>query len=494
MGIEFYYALLLSLFALIVIFTLARKRKKRKKFQPRFEVVKYPVSFVFVLLLTDVALLALKAPTYLLKWNNTVMVFLVALVMMYLAEILALMLRKSKKHNITQHSLINAKRFIWVIILVVLGLVLLYIWNISIFEFVKGTATLIVENKLLNALSVFIAFLLLANTVLYMFKTYLTTIVRKGESPYLNLVVEKIEYPVSWVIILLGVIVSVNQLDMGEKFILPTVKTAIVIVIMHALNVVIENIIEYWEQRLKNVSQARIDESLFVIAHNTSKIVIVIIAILFILVIWGLAKELKGVFLSLSVIGVVLGIALRETFSNIISGLSLMLDHTFKANDIIQLDTGEMGTVKKIGLRATKIRTFDNEMLTIPNSMLANTKVFNYTQPDSSYRVTIELGVEYGTDPKKVEKVLLNTLIDKDYVVYPECTEVRFEKMDDFSLNFKLIFFVRDFMESFKIKSQLTSQIYKELRKHKIGIPFPTRTIYNMKNGKGDTKTNKKGS
>lgn len=467
---------------------------KKRYDRAKIHHLKLPGSAVVLFLLADFLLFFLDAPEILFKWNNTILTAIVTLIIFFLINVSISLLKikweEENKKNIV--SLGYVKHFLWVVTLLSSTAVILIIWEISVVDFTLKVSSIIKSNHYLNALSVFVIFLILANTVLYLFKTYLTNMVRQSETPYDNIILSKIEYPVSWIIVFIGVIVSLNQMGLGESVLIPIVKTTIILVIMHTLNVVVENVLDYWERRLKKVSQTKVDESLFVIAHNSSKIVIVIVALIFILLTWGLANELKGVLLSLSVLGVVLGIALRETFSNVISGLSLMLDHTFKSNDLIQLESDEMGIVKKIGLRATKIRTFDNEMLTIPNSTLANSRVLNYTQPDTSHRITIDIGVEYGSDPKKVEKVLLDTLKDKDYVVYPECTEVRFEEMGDFSLDFKLIFFVRDFMESFKIKSDITREIYYQLKKNKIGIPFPTRTIYD--GNKGNNTTNKKGN
>jgi len=208
-----------------------------------------------------------------------------------------------------------------------------------------------------------------------------------------------------------------------------------------------------------------------------------------------LVDKLKGVLFSLSVVGVVVGIAMRETFANVVAGISLMLDHTFQRKDLIQLENAEMGVVKKIGLRSTKLMTFNNELLTVPNLTIANGKVINYTQPDSKARVSIDIGVEHGSDPKKVEKILLGVVRDKDFIVFPELTQVWFTKINENALEFTLLFHVKDFMESFKIKSDVTNEIYYALKRNNINVAFPKRVILKengrtSKSSQGNKKRN----
>ncbi|MGM5482797.1 MAG: mechanosensitive ion channel family protein [Nanobdellota archaeon] len=467
---------------------------KKKYTIGKMQKLKIPISITFIILLIKMISIPLNNYELLTKSLNSLLLVGIFITILFLINTTITLLRKKWEYeqNNNIESLNYAKRFLWLVFFAVFIVLGLNTWEIPVIEVFIGIGSTIKHNRHLNALAVFVIFLGLANSLLYISKTYLTNMVRQSKTPYDNIILRKIEYPVSWIVIFIGIIISIKQLGLGNSVLIPIAKTIIILIIMHSFNIIVEDILEFWEKRLKRVANTRVDEALFVVAHNCSKIIIVFLALVFILLTWGLAQELKGVLLSLSVMGVVLGIALKETFSNIISGLSLMLDHTFKSNDLIQLESNEMGVVKKIGLRATKLETFDNEILTVPNSSLANSKVLNYTQPDPSTRITIEVGVEYGSNPERVEKILLKVIDKKEYIVFPEYKEVRFEKMDDFSLNFKLIFFVRDFMESFKIKSEVTSEIYKQLRKHKIKIPFPTRTIYSRTEDGRHNKTTKR--
>ena len=181
---------------------------------------------------------------------------------------------------------------------------------------------------------------------------------------------------------------------------------------------------------------------------------------------------------SLGIAGVAVAFALQNTLGNIFGGISLILDKSIKIGDKIRLDNDAMGIVLDVGLRSTKIRTWDNELITIPNGKMADSRILNFMQPDLTVRGAIEFGVEYGSDPAKVRKVVLDAISKIPRVLKDPEPKVLMMEMSDFALKFKAFFWVDNFDLKFDTKSAATEEIYKSLGKAGIGIPFPTRTIY----------------
>ena len=95
-----------------------------------------------------------------------------------------------------------------------------------------------------------------------------------------------------------------------------------------------------------------------------------------------------------------------------ISGFTLMLDQPFRIGDRIQLAGGQIGDVVDIGLRSTKIRTLDNQLLIIPNSDLCNTMLINQAFPDARVKGRINIGVAYGSDVERVKEILVATALE----------------------------------------------------------------------------------
>ncbi|HLD87339.1 MAG TPA: mechanosensitive ion channel domain-containing protein, partial [Candidatus Nanoarchaeia archaeon] len=131
-----------------------------------------------------------------------------------------------------------------------------------------------------------------------------------------------------------------------------------------------------------------------------------------------------------------------------------------------------------VGLRSTRIRTYDNEMIIMPNGKLADSKIVNYLQPDPLVRGKVEFGVAYGSNVDKVRQVTLETIRKIDTVIGEPEPKVEMVAMADFSINFRAFFWVSRFEERFPTKNKIIEELYKTFNANGIEIPFPTRTVY----------------
>ena len=142
--------------------------------------------------------------------------------------------------------------------------------------------------------------------------------------------------------------------------------------------------------------------------NNLGKIAIGLFGAYFIFLSWDI--NINGILASAGVLGVVLGLAAKDTVANFFAGIFLMADSPFKEGDYILLETGERGYVKSMGLRSTRIMTRDDIEITIPNSVIASSKIVNESGgPEDIERVRITLLVAYGSDIDEV-KILLKSI------------------------------------------------------------------------------------
>ena len=121
----------------------------------------------------------------------------------------------------------------------------------------------------------------------------------------------------------------------------------------------------------------------------------------------NMGVTLTAVWTTLGVGSVAVALALQETLSNFFSGLYLLADRPISPNDYIKLDSNQEGYVLRIGWRSTILRTLGNNYVVIPNSTLAKATITNYSVPETRMSYTLPVSVAYGTDPSRVEKVLL---------------------------------------------------------------------------------------
>jgi MscS family membrane protein len=356
-------------------------------------------------------------------------------------------------------------------------IVLLRVWDFDVLAVTGQLYGLLQQNQLTASISVFIVYLVIAKVILYIFKTYFTQVVKKTKTKMDDILVNRIEYPITWVIVLVGVGVALGRINLGQNYILPVIQTIITFIVIHTLIKLTDDLLEEWWQEAPD----KINEDIIQISSNFIKILLIVVGLFFILIIWG--ADIKSLLLSVGIISVVLGFALKGTLDNVFSGVSLMLDHTFRVGDVLKLESGELGEVMHIGLRSTQIKTYDHELLIVPNGVLAGMRITNYARPDNNLRVVIPVSVVYGSSIEKVKKVLLDSVSGIQAISLPGQTDVRFIKMADFSLDFKVIFYIDDYKKKFKVENRANTLIYNALAKSKIQIPFPTRTLF-MENPK----------
>lgn len=201
------------------------------------------------------------------------------------------------------------------------------------------------------------------------------------------------------------------------------------------------------------------------------------------IVLENLGVRLTAVWTTLGVGSVAVAMALQETLSNFFAGLYLLADRPIQGGDYVKLDTGEEGYVLRVGWRSTSIRSIAKNLVVVPNSTLAKTVITNYSRPEPQTMLPIEVGVAYGTDPRRVGRVLKELVEEalRDHVqgMNPEAEPlVRFMPgFGDSSLNFTLWIEILDFADQFHVQTELRMRIVERFNREGIEFPFPTRTL-----------------
>jgi len=243
---------------------------------------------------------------------------------------------------------------------------------------------------------------------------------------------------------------------------------------MRMIDVIIDTVGSRWAKRTKS----SIDNALLPLFHKISKTLFLVFGVIIIIRSWGF--NVNSLLAGVGIIGMVLGLALKDSLANIFGGISLVFDKSMKVGDKIKIDSGEVGVVHDIGLRSTKIKTYDNELIMIPNNKLANSKLVNYVKPSPPHRAVVNFGVEYGNDIEKVKKIALKAIKGIENATYDDETKkpgVVFKEMGDSSINFCALLW-STYDKSYGVKLEVTKRIYEAMNKAKIGIAFPTRTVH----------------
>ncbi|MBS3816963.1 MAG: mechanosensitive ion channel family protein [Candidatus Thermoplasmatota archaeon] len=204
-----------------------------------------------------------------------------------------------------------------------------------------------------------------------------------------------------------------------------------------------------------------------------------------------LGIEITPLLAGAGVMGLVIAFAAQDTLSNFFSGMHLLLDRPFIPGDVLLLESGEYCRVKEVGIRSTRLYNIrEHEMVILPNNNLANQKIMNLAEPDKKMRVAVEVGVAYGSDIEKVKEILHEVIQDHDDIIDEEGFEpfIGFTEFGDSALNFKLRFWVDDYMKQWAVASTIRERINREFKEAEVTIPFPQRTVW-MKDEKDDTSS-----
>ena len=331
----------------------------------------------------------------------------------------------------------------------------------------------------LYSLTILVTFFIVAKAVVYIFEHVFSKIAAKTKTEIDDLIFNRIKGPISMIVILIGLRLAVFPLQLGETLTLYvsrglstlTVLVATLIVVA-VFDILIDNWAKFWMARRKT----KVDVQVVRLFHRLSRIFIGVIGLMFVMNIWGI--QTAPLLASFGVAGIAIAFAMQSTLGNVFGGMSLIIDRTLKVGDVIELDANTVGSVVDIGFRSTKIKTFDNETIIVPNGKLADSKIKNYAPPDPSARLVLPFGVAYGSKIDQVKKVVLESLkgikgIKKDPKPY-----TRFLEMGDSSLKFKVYIWVEHYSERFSVKDKANTSIYNALNKARISIPFPQMDVH----------------
>jgi small-conductance mechanosensitive channel len=191
----------------------------------------------------------------------------------------------------------------------------------------------------------------------------------------------------------------------------------------------------------------------------------------------ALGFQLGTLLAASAVLAVGIGFGLQNIAQNFISGVILLIEQPVRHGDFIKVG-GILGTVDDIGLRATHIVTRDQVTIIVPNSALITAEVVNHSRPTTNLRIRIGVGIAYGSDTQRVQKVLLGVANANEGVMKAPPPEVRLEDFGDSALQFALYCWIEHAPQDLRIASQLRFAIDAALREAGLDIPFPTREIH----------------
>lgn len=171
------------------------------------------------------------------------------------------------------------------------------------------------------------------------------------------------------------------------------------------------------------------------------------------------------------------GLGLQQTFNDVISGVILLSERSIKIGDVLEID-GDIVKIKTIGLRTSEALNRDEISIIIPNSLITNNKVINWSHQSMKTRFKINVGVAYGSDVNLVSKILESSVMENPDFSENSQIEIRLTDFGNSSLDFKILFFSNNIFRIEKVKSDIRLIIHRKFIENNISIPFPQMDIH----------------
>ena len=332
-----------------------------------------------------------------------------------------------------------------------------------------------IPNDYLRAGAIFIGFLILFRILASIAERTILRLIKNTKTEVDDILIKKMSLPMTIGSLLIALKISINEIHIEENLIQIVsngIYSLLIILIAIIIYIIFEVVIFHvWKKIIKRANIKTI-ESLSSVLRGILKTIIIIICVVYVLSLWGVA--ITPILAGLGIAGLAVSLALQPTLSNIFSGISMILDDSIRVGDLVYLDNNNSlkGKIQSIGLRSTKIITFDNELVIVPNSKLAESNIQNIALPEPKSRVVIEFGVGYGSDIEKVKNIVLKEIHSIKLACKDPEPVVRFTEMASSSLNFKAYFYVESFENKWIAIDEANTKIYNSLRKNNIEIPF----------------------
>jgi MscS family membrane protein len=338
------------------------------------------------------------------------------------------------------------------------------------------------DNNIGHFLTQVVLWIIFAFIAIGIFLPVMKLITSKTKTKYDDIMLNIIRNPIIYGIILYGLADSLGALGVPpdvHAWIYKAVSIVIITMVAFVSYRVFKIVIIAWMMEKARKTQSKLDDVLVPLLDKLGTVAIVIIACVYLLSYSGI--NVTVIVAGMGMAGLVIGLAAQDTLSNFFAGIHLLLDRPFEMGDTIMLDNGDYCEVWHVGLRSTRLyNRFTHDEVSMPNNKIANMQINNVSRPDKSEMFKVEVGVAYGTDLEKVEKILLDignkhpdVMNEKDVKPY-----VRLNSFGDNSVNYALWVRGKDFSTRWRVAHEMRKEIYNRFIKEGIDIPFPQRVVH----------------
>jgi len=296
--------------------------------------------------------------------------------------------------------------------------------------------------------------------------------------------VRSTRWPLTIGIVVLGAYLGVVwplDLNAAQQEVINTAfQVAAVVLGVFALGSVVSNAFSWYIEHIAPLTRSNLDQRLMPLLRRIAVAVVYGIGALIILD--QLKININPLIAGLGLSGLAVALALQPTLANLFAGTYVMTEGVITPGDYIEMENGITGYVVDVGWRSTRLRTWHNNLVVVPNAKFAETIITNYQGPSPAVNVYLTCGVSYDSDLFEVERVcheVMDNLLETDRNGVKEYGGwFGFSSFGESNVDFWLFVQARDRLASFELQSVLIQRLHQRLREEGIRINYPVRTLH----------------
>ena len=354
----------------------------------------------------------------------------------------------------------------------------------SMDSFVLAFSMSSLDYDMLKNLGISIVILLLFILFRNLFTKYVFQLIlklsRKTPTDFFTQIFLSFERPLGWAFIIVGLYVSMDYFPFVEQhnaLFLKFLRSMVIVLItwgLFNLSSPTSGILISVNQKINN----KIDLILLPFISRTIRVILIAISIT--IIGQEFNYDVNGLVAGLGLGGLAFALAAKEAVGNLIGGIVIVTEKPFSIGEWILTPSVE-GTVEDINFRSTKVRTFSQALVTVPNSTLANEPITNWSRMGKR-RINFHLGINYKTTKDQIVRVVrrMEEMLKTHEDIHPDTIMVAFDHYNDSSLDILIYFFTNTtvWAEHVKIKHDINLEIMGILEEEGVEVAFPSRTIY----------------
>lgn len=333
----------------------------------------------------------------------------------------------------------------------------------------------------LTALGLVLAWVLIRLLTNVILRRLLRAAVGRTKTELDDILLEVTSLPIQLTLIVIALDVAVGRLtviptgwgeSVGDGFFV-----AYVVIAFLFLWRLIGSLAEWYGREAAELTETELDEQLLPFFRRIA--LVGLLALMLIILLGHFGVEVSGLVATLGVGSLVIGLAGQAALTDTITGFLIMIDRPFRIGDrieILELDT--WGDVVDVGLRSARIRTRDNRLVIVPNSILGESLIVNHSYPNSYYRIEIHVGVGYGTDIELARATMVEAASGVEGVWGGREVEALFMEMGDSALIFRIRVWIESYEDTRRIVDRVNTAVYRALNEREIDIPFPQIAVH----------------